>query len=55
MGLRDIREEIMQSGVPEKLFPHIPHQAFEPLKFKHVDVLNGLNMMELQPAGGKMG
>ena len=47
----------MSSGVPDlspirKLFPHIPQEAFAALENKEVDVLIGLNMMELQPAGG---
>ena len=48
---------IMSSAVPDlssirKLFPHIPAEAFEALASKEVDVLIGLNMNELQPAGG---
>ena len=48
---------IMSSGVPDlspirKLFPHIPQEAFAAMENKEVDVLIGLNMMELQPAGG---
>merc|ERR1711888_226387 len=48
---------VMGSGVPSllpirKLFPHIPAAAFEALESKEVDVLIGLNMMEIQPAGG---
>ena len=35
-----------------KLFPHIPAAAFAALVIKEVDVLIGLNMNELQPAGG---
>ena len=49
--------KIMTSSVPDlshvrHLFPHIPDQAFSPLATKEVDVLIGLNMNELQPAGG---
>jgi hypothetical protein len=48
---------IMTSSVPNltalrKLFPHIPAEAFAALVTKEVDVLIGLNMNELQPAGG---
>merc|ERR1711888_40460 len=48
---------VMGSGVPSllpirKLFPHIPAAAFEALESKEVDVLIGLTMMEIQPAGG---
>ena len=50
-------QRIMSSGVPNlssirKMFPHIPEEAFMELEPKEVDVLIGLNMMELQPAGG---
>ena len=48
---------VMSSSVPDlsairMLFPHIPEEAFKALETKEVDVLIGLNMMELQPAGG---
>ena len=48
---------VMGSAVPSllpirKLFPHIPDAAFTALESKEVDVLIGLNMMEIQPAGG---
>ena len=48
---------IMCSEVPDlspirNLFPHIPPAAFTALANKEVDVLIGLNMNELQPAGG---
>jgi hypothetical protein len=48
---------IMCSEVPDlspirKLFPHLPPAAFTALARKEVDVLIGLNMNELQPAGG---
>ena len=48
---------VMSSSVPDlspirKLFPHIPEDAFKALETKDVDVLIGLNMMELQPSGG---
>ena len=48
---------VMSSSVPDlspirKLFPHIPEEAFKALETREVDVLIGLNMMELQPAGG---
>ena len=47
----------MTSEVPDlspirKLFPHLPSEAFNALATKDVDVLMGLNMNELQPAGG---
>ena len=49
--------KIMSSFAPNlspirKLFPHIPDSAFAALANKEVDVLIGLNMNELQPAGG---
>ena len=49
--------KIMTSCIPDltsikQLFPHIPDQAFSPLPAAEVDVLIGLNMNELQPAGG---
>ena len=49
--------KIMTSDVPDlsvirHLFPHIPEAAFNPLVTKEVDLLIGLNMMELQPSGG---
>ena len=48
---------IMSSDVPDlsairHLFPHIPEAVFYPLVAKEVDLLIGLNMMELQPSGG---
>ena len=48
---------IMSSDVPDLSairhhFPHIPDAAFLPLEEKEVDILIGLNMMELQPSGG---
>ena len=47
---------IMISEVPDlspirRLFPHLPPEAFNALASKEVDVLIGLNMNELQPAG----
>ena len=49
--------KIMSSSVPDltqirNLFPHVPDEAFKPLPVKEVDVLIGLNVNELQPAGG---
>ena len=49
--------KIMTSCIPDlssvrPLFPHIPDQAFSPLPAAEVDVLIGINMNELQPAGG---
>ena len=49
--------KIMTSEVPDlspirKLFPQLPSEAFNALATKEVDVLMGLNMNELQPAGG---
>ena len=49
--------KIMLSSRPnlsklQKIFPHIPASAFEALATNEVDVLIGLNMNELQPAGG---
>ena len=48
---------IMLSDVPDlsgmrPYFPHIPAIAFQSLPTKEVDILIGLNMMELQPSGG---
>ena len=48
---------IMTSSVPDlsgvrKLFPHVPAKAFKALRKKEVDILIGLNMNQLQPAGG---
>ena len=50
-------KKIMSSSVPDltcvrNLFPHVPSDAFAALPTKEVDVLIGLNMNELQPAGG---
>ena len=49
--------KIMMSDVPDlsplkQFFPHIPKAAFDPLPEKEVDILIGLNMMELHPYGG---
>ena len=49
--------KIMLSSRPnisklQHLFPHIPAAAFNELAAKQVDVLIGLNMNELHPAGG---
>jgi len=49
--------KIMTSSIPDlsvirHLFPHVPADAFMSLPSKEVDVLIGLNMNELQPAGG---
>ena len=49
--------KIMSSSVPDlsgirHLFPHLPEAAFAALPSKEVDILIGLNMNQLQPAGG---
>ena len=49
---------IMKSHVPDlmmlrKYFPHVPVEAFHGLAEKEVDILLGLNMNHLFPAGGK--
>ena len=48
---------ILRSAVPDlacvrHLFPHVPSEAFLSLPERDVDILIGLNMNELQPAGG---
>ena len=51
-------ESIMKSDAPnmlalKKYFPHVPDEALEGLVEKDVDILLGLNMNHLFPAGGK--
>ena len=35
------------------LFPHIPHQVFETLPKRRVDILIGINYNRLHPVGGE--
>ena len=37
----------------KRYFPHVPIEAFKGLVEKEVDILLGLNMNHLLPAGGK--
>ena len=51
-------DQIMASSVPnmmclKKYFPNVPEEALAGLKSKAVDILLGLNMNHLFPAGGK--
>ena len=49
--------KIMVSTVPDlsslqSKFPHVPGTAFHPLETREVDILMGLNMSAIMPAGG---
>ena len=51
-------DTIMKAGTPnmshlKKYFPHVPEEALKGLIDKEVDILVGLNMNHLMPAGGK--
>ena len=51
-------DSIMKNGVPsmlhlKKYFPHVPNKALKGLIEKEVDILVGLNLNHLMPAGGK--
>ena len=51
-------DSIMSSSVPDmmmlkKYFPHVPDEALKGLVEKEVDILLGMNMNHLMPAGGK--
>ena len=51
-------DAIMKAGTPnmmhlKKYFPHVPEAALQGMVEKEVDILIGLNMNHLMPAGGK--
>ena len=50
-------DKIMVSTVPDlsslqSQFPHVPGTAFDPMETREVDILMGLNMSDIMPAGG---